>query len=436
MESPLKPSDIRGLKHVAKIRELLARLHENGCQRDKPGNRELHMDEYCLGVLLFLFNPLVTSLRAIQQASGFVNVQKKLGIKRASFGSLSESVSVFDPEPQKEIASELAKQIPGANGADYSEIQHRITAVDGSVFDTVARVAELAWVPLASGKYKHAYRLHTHFEVLRGVPTRIDVTSANPKGDDDERAVLQNTLESDRCYLTDRGYAKFSLWNAIVDKGSSYVCRARDNSVYEIAEQRELSAEDISEGVLSDQIVELGKDRAASDRPNHKVRIVVVQFTPHTTRGKYRGGSTGPGSDGQLRLATNLLDVPAELISKLYRLRWMIELFFKELKSTLGFDQYSFHDFRSVETWVKLAITTVLFLEDLRLTRMQDRRLDGKRREWWAMQRLHGLCLAYLQEALGAELKYISDRLKTSGGIRKLKDLMAAALPVEYRVNA
>jgi hypothetical protein len=59
--------------------------------RDKPGNRDLHIDEYCLGVLLFLYNPLVTSLRAIQQASGFANVQKKLGIKRASLGSLSES---------------------------------------------------------------------------------------------------------------------------------------------------------------------------------------------------------------------------------------------------------------------------------------------------------------------------------------------------------
>jgi hypothetical protein len=213
IDSQLKPSDIRGLKHFAKIRELLSVLHRNGCQRDTPGNRELHMDEYCLGVLLFLFNPLVSSLRGIQQASGFVNVQKRLGIKRASLGSLSESVSVFDPEPLKEIASELARQVPVGHGADFSDIHHRITAVDGSVFDTVARVAELAWVPLANGKHKQAYRLHTHFEVLRGVPSRIDVTGANPKGDDDERAVLQHTLEPDRCYLTDRGYAKFSLWN-------------------------------------------------------------------------------------------------------------------------------------------------------------------------------------------------------------------------------
>ena len=40
----------------------------------------------------------------------------------------------------------------------------------------------------------------------------------------------------------DRGYAAFSLFNAIVAAGSSYVCRARDNSVYEVVEQRPLSA--------------------------------------------------------------------------------------------------------------------------------------------------------------------------------------------------
>jgi hypothetical protein len=360
--SELKPADIRGLKHFAKIRDLLARLHNNGCQRDASGNRDLHMDEYCLGVLLFLFNPLVTSLRAIQQASGFANVQKKLGIKRASLGSFSESVSVFDPEPLKEIANELALQAPLGQGTDFSAIHQRITAVDGSVFDTVARVAELAWVPLAGGKHKHAYRLHTHFEVLRGIPSRIDATAANPKGDDDERAVLQRTLEPDRCYLTDRGYAKFSLWNAIVDKGSSYVCRARDNSAYEILQQRELSAEDIAEGVLSDQIVELGKDRTAADRPNHKVRIVIVASTPHTSRGKYRGGSTGPGSDGKLRIATNLLDVPAELISKLYRLRWLIELFFRMFKGLFGCSHLLSTKQTGVEIQAYMAIIACLLI--------------------------------------------------------------------------
>jgi hypothetical protein len=36
----------------------------------------------------------------------------------------------------------------------------------------------------------------------------------------------------------------------------------------------------------------------------------------------------------------------------MYSLRWQIELVFKELKSTLGFAQYSFKKFLAVEAWV------------------------------------------------------------------------------------
>lgn len=358
----IQEKDIVGLKHFAKVRRLLASLHEVGCQRDRANNRSLHLDEYCLGVLLFLFNPTISSLRGIQQASQLRNVRKKLGLKRASLGSLSESVSVFDPEPLKHIATQLAGQVPAQVGGEFSRINQTITAVDGSVFDTVARVAELAWVPLKGGRYKHAYRLHTQFEILRGVPHRIDVTSANPKGEDDERAVLQATVEPDRCYVIDRGYGKFALFNKIVGCDSSYVCRVRDNSKWEVEEQLELSDADVKEGVLSDQIVQMGLGSKKEVRPDHPMRLVVIETTPHTSRGKYKGGSTGHSSDGKLRIATNLLEVPAELISKLYRLRWMIELFFRMFKGLLGCSHLLSTKQNGVEIQAYMAIIACLLI--------------------------------------------------------------------------
>ena len=60
--------DVVGLKYFDKLSPLLARLHGSGCARDKAGNRSLHFDQYCSLVLLFLFNPIVRSLRSIQQA--------------------------------------------------------------------------------------------------------------------------------------------------------------------------------------------------------------------------------------------------------------------------------------------------------------------------------------------------------------------------------
>jgi hypothetical protein len=263
-------------------------------------------------------------------------VRKKLGVGRSSLGSLSESVTIFDPEPLKQMAAELAHEIPSAGAGKFDAVGQQITAVDGSVIDTVVRVAQLAWLPKAKGNSLSAYRLHTHFEVLRGVPHRIDVTPANPKGEYDERAVLEKAIEPDRCYVTDRGYAKFALFNAIVAAGSSYVCRVRDNSAYETQETHALSEADLAAGVLSDELVLLGQGRKEGECPDHAVRIVTVAAKPHTSRGKYRGGSTGASCDGKLRIATNRLDLPAELISEIYRLRWLIELFFRMLKQLLG----------------------------------------------------------------------------------------------------
>jgi len=135
-------------------------------------------------------------------------------------------------------------------------------------------------------------------------------------------------------------------------------------------------------------------------------------------------------------LMTNALDLSVSEVIELYSIRWQIELFFKELKSTLGFAQYSFQRFEAVQAWAEMAITTVLFLEHQRAQHLQDRGLSKEAQQWWEAQRLHGLCAAFRQECDGRELKYLADRLKTSGGIAKLKRLLAAATPPEYRAAA
>lgn len=135
-------------------------------------------------------------------------------------------------------------------------------------------------------------------------------------------------------------------------------------------------------------------------------------------------------------LMTNATGLSLSEVLELYSLRWQIELFFKELKSTLGFSQYSFIDFNAVNAWVKIAITTVLYLEHERIVHMLDRRLGEERRQWWQRQRLHGLCHAVRLASEHEQLKYIEKRTKTSGGLKKLQRLLSIAIPQEYRVAA
>ena len=334
---PLKPRDLQGLKDLDRLLPLLDQLHDVGCARDSAGNRRLHYDQYCLLVLLSLFNPIVRSLRALQRASQLKNVQRKLGCSHAALGSLSEAVEVFDPERLKAIIALLAAEVEPVRDVRQGQIKEVLTAVDGSVIRTLKSIAEAAFLTDKTGGSHSAWRLHTHFDIDRHVPVRIDVTTGSNSGHNEEKNRLRAVLAADHCYVMDRWYAQYSLWNEIVGARSSYVCRIRDNSDLDAAiEDRPISAAAAAADVLGDRIVELGVGRKADERPDHPVRVVLVKTTPHTKRGGRKGGTAGPPSDGILRIATNLLDVPAEVIADVYRHRWTIELFFRFLKHVLG----------------------------------------------------------------------------------------------------
>lgn len=158
-------------------------------------------------------------------------------------------------------------------------------------------------------------------------------------------------------------------------------------------------------------------------------RVGRVQLVFSTTKCDLRQATP----DDVKILMTSDRDLSVSEVIELYSLRWQIELFFKELKSTLGFSQYGFQKFEAVRAWVEMAITTTLFLEDERARRLSDRRLSKEKREWWRAQRLHGLCAVFRQECAANELKYLAKRLKTPRGIAKLKQVLANALPREYR---
>jgi hypothetical protein len=160
----IQESDITGLKFFDKLAPLLNRLHDDGCKRDRAGNRQLHFDQYCMLTLLYLFNPIVTSLRGIQQASELKNVQRKLGCPRASLGSLSEATSVFDAERLKEIITELGDQLqPLSQDKRLQDIKQTITLVDGSLIAALPNIMEASWRKAKTGKGMVKWRLHTHF---------------------------------------------------------------------------------------------------------------------------------------------------------------------------------------------------------------------------------------------------------------------------------
>jgi hypothetical protein len=127
----IKESELQGFKYFKAISGMLDSLHKAGCQRDRVGNRKLHMDQYISLLLLYMFNPICTSLRAVQQASELKKVQRKLGYPRASLGSLSEAATVFDSALMQEIVTDLLDQLrPISRHAKLNDLAGILTAVD------------------------------------------------------------------------------------------------------------------------------------------------------------------------------------------------------------------------------------------------------------------------------------------------------------------
>jgi hypothetical protein len=135
-------------------------------------------------------------------------------------------------------------------------------------------------------------------------------------------------------------------------------------------------------------------------------------------------------------LMTNDLQLKVRDVVALYALRWQIELFFKELKSTLGFHQYQFQRFEAVEGWMELVLTAFLYLESYRVRQLARRDLSDEAKRWWRHQRTYGLCQAVRLASEQKELQFLAERLETPGGIRKLKHVLRNSFPKEYRATA
>ncbi len=341
--TPITDKDLKGLKYFKVLAPLFDRLHPDATARDRAGNRRLFYDQYACLLLLFFFNPIVKSLRGIQQASTLEKVQRLCGSRRVSRGSLSEASQVFDPELLHALIGDLAAQsLPLVRGQE-AEALRGLTAVDGSLLPALPKMAWALWLD----PQHRAAKMHVHFDVLKGVPIEATVTAGNAS----ETTQLRATLQAKRLYVIDRGYAEYQLFQDIISAGSDFIGRIRDNAVWQVVEDRPLTAADRAAGVRSDRLVWLGGPKSGSvfQQP---VRVLEVDT----------GKTDAHGRPEILLLATNKLDLAAELVALGYRFRWTVELFFRWFKCILGCRHLLANSHKGVTIQVYLAIIASLLI--------------------------------------------------------------------------
>jgi len=163
------------------------------------------------------------------------------------------------------------------------------------------------------GKRKGGIKVHTVINVDETVPKLVWFTSA---ATNDHVLLSKLKLDSNTIYVFDKGYNDYKAFRKFSDNETGFVTRIKDNAVYKSISQNEIEGH-IHSGVLEDEIIELTvKDGTI---PESKLRLRKVKYYDRELKREFE-------------FLTNLFDMRPDLIAALYKLRWQIELLFKQLK--------------------------------------------------------------------------------------------------------
>lgn len=163
-----------------------------------------------------------------------------------------------------------------------------------------------------NGRKKGGIKVHTVINVDETVPKMVWFTEA---AKNDHILLEKLKLDANTIYVFDKGYNDYKAFKLFSENKTGFVTRIKDNAVYETV-QTNTVGEEIHSGVLEDQIIELTvKERAMES----KLKLRKIRFYDRVLKREFE-------------FLTNLFEMRPDLVAAIYKLRWQIELLFKQLK--------------------------------------------------------------------------------------------------------
>jgi len=223
-----------------------------------------------------------------------------------------------------------------ANDPLAVDLDATVYAFDATTIDLCLSV--YPWAPFRSAKA--AIKLHTLLDLRGAIPSFIHITD----GKTHEVNTLDDLIiEPGAFYLLDRGYVDFKRLYAIHQAQAFFVTRAKRNTKFKRRYSQPVDRQ--STNVLCDQIGILTVFYSSKGYPATLRRVVVRD------------------EDGKrITFLTNNFALAPELIAKLYRQRWQVELFFKWIKQHLRIKTFLGTSENAVKTQIWIAVCTYVLI--------------------------------------------------------------------------
>lgn len=185
-----------------------------------------------------------------------------------------------------------------------------------------------------SGKKKGGIKAHVMLSLHSLVPDMVWMSSASKN---DKDFLGQLNPKKGEVYIFDKGYVNYTAYDNFTEKEAFYVTRISENAVYRVESEAEIDyLESQTTGVWKDQVISL----KVGDRVI-KARLVTFKSA---IKGKV------------FRFITNMFEVQATTVAKLYKNRWEIEPFFKQLKQNFELKAFYSDSRQGIQTQIWLAL--------------------------------------------------------------------------------
>ena len=192
--------------------------------------------------------------------------------------------------------------------------EQRLFIMDSTTIKLFHDVLKGAGEPPKNGKRKGGLKAHVMIKASEDVPCLVNLSAAAAN----DRTFLKHTSLAPGSIITfDKGYCNFRQFDHWTKSGVTWVSRTLDQWIVQTRKSRQISAEQIEEGVISDELVTLGSPNKRNKTIRIKARI--IRFKDKE-------------KNKEFSFVTNNTKFLAATIADIYKRRWQIELLFKRIK--------------------------------------------------------------------------------------------------------
>jgi len=193
---------------------------------------------------------------------------------------------------------------------------------------------------------KGAVKMHTLLDYDGNLPAYVNITDGKTA---DNKGAYDVPLLKGSVIVADRFYNDFSLLNVWDSKGVYFVVRHKDNIQFRTIKENELP-ENRHENILKDEIIELTGKTSNKKYPKKLRRVAIWNEENKQV----------------IEVITNQMSWTAYTISELYKSRWQIEIFFREIKQLLHIKSFIGTSENAVMIQIWTALITILVLKALK----------------------------------------------------------------------